>query len=490
MRGIKTTLFVGLITALVLPVGCGGGGRRGGGANQIAAPVSSSNIGQVPSGSTGNPNSTNPIPTSNYLTDTLVSSFAMQEVAQVDAKTGQVAVTWATGNGPVDVVNNGTMAFTANTMGQSVTVIDRLANNVVTEIDVTQSPLTGLSLLNFMDSLLKPLVRPTGIAVTPNGRKIYSANLLNVTAIDGTTYQPTKSILGIAPLNLAQLISSPSTAVQNFLASPIPGLGMAKVAASDTRALATCMISGKVMRIDVSTDSVIDYVDVGRAPIGIAIAGNKAYVACALSQEIWVVDILTGQVRATIPSTGFIPADVAVNQAQDRIYVANAMTGDVTVIDPISDLVIDTLPAGTSVLSLFSQAGLTIPSASSGGFSGLLNGFLQGYTAGLSNPNSFGNLIAGGLGGGALGGLLSPGALVNGLITAFLSYAGFSQQMIGNLSLPGTLSVGASHDPTLLCSSNAVTGDLAITSIPQRTVSSFLGLAGAGMSDVSPVWRQ
>lgn len=487
MRNVKTILFVGSLVALTaLGGGCGGSKKRSSGST--SAPINSNQGGITPSTSTTAPTTsgTNPVPSTTYMTETLVASFALQQVAEVDAATGQVMNQWPTGRGPSDVVNTGTMAYVANTLDQNITVVDRLANNVVGTVDVTQSPLTGISFLNFVDSFLKPLVRPTGLAVTPNGQKIYSANLLNVTAINAATLQPTKSILGLAPINLANLISNPSNAIQSFLASPVPGLGMAKVAATDTHALATCMVTGKVMRIDVGSDSVIDYVDVGRVPLGIAIAGNKAYVACAFSQDIWVVNVQTGAVVATIPSTGILPADVAVNQAQDRIYVANAMSGDVTVIDPASDLVIDTLPGGTSITSLFQQAGLTIPSSSQGGISGLLNGFLQGYTSGLANPGSFGNLIAGG----GNGGLLSPGALINGLLTAFLSYAGFSQQLIGNLSLPGTLSVGASHDPTLLVSSNAFTGDLAVTQIPARTVSSFLGLAGAGMSDVSPIWRR
>lgn len=489
MRSNKTAiLLTATLVALTALGGCSSDRKRRGGST--TAPVNSNQNGITPSTSTNAPISTgttpNPVPTPSYLTDTLVSGFVMDELKEVDALTGQVKNTWATGRGPSDVVNTGLMAFSANTMGQSVTVVDRLANNIVTTVDVTQSPLTGISFLNFVDPLLKPLIRPTGLAVTPNGRKIYSANLINVTAIDGATYQPTKSILGLAPLNLAQLISNPSAAIQGFLASPVPGLGMAKVAATDTHALATCMITGKVMRIDTSNDSVIDYVDVGRVPLGIAIAGNKAYVACAFAQEIYVINVTTGALVTRIPSTGMVPADVAVNQAQDKIYIANAMSGDVTVIDPAADVVVDTLPAGTSIVSLFQQAGLTIPSASQGGLSGLLNGFLQGYTAGLANPSSFGNLIAGG----GSGGLLSPGALINGALTAFLSYAGFSQQLIGSLSLPGTLSVGASHDPTLLCSSNAVTGDLAVTRIPAKTVSAFPGMAGAGLSDVSPIWRR
>ncbi len=464
----------------VLSIGCGGGGGSDRGSS--TAPITSGGLPNIPGGGNGGP------PLSNLLTDALVSSWQLREVIHVDAKAGTITNRWSTGEGPTDVVNGITETFVTNAVSQDVTVVDRLAGNVASTIDVTSVPVTGLSLLGFVDPILKPLVRPTGIAVTPNGNKAYSANLLNVTAIDARTHQPIKSILGLSQIDLAQLISDPANTLTNFLASPVQGLGMAKVAATDQYALATSMLTGKVMRIDALTDRVVDYTPVGRGPIGITIAGGKAFVACALSQEVYVIDVATGQVRATLQA-GMIPVDCAASPSEDKVYVANAISGDISVIDVAANIVVDTLPAGLSITTIFQQLGITVPSGTTqGGISSLLNGFLQGYASGLNSPTSFGNLIAGG----TSGGLLSPGALINGLITAFLGYAGISQQALGGMNLPGIgiLSVSVAHDPNLVCAANAFLGELAVTEASTRTVSSFAGLTGLGPADVATIWKR
>lgn len=484
-RSITFTLFVGTLVGLLTTSGCGSDKDRNftttAPVNSGTGPVNSSTPGGVTSGTP-----TNPPPTTTYLDDALVSSFVTDEVVEVDGATGNVMTNYAVGQGPTDVQSSGTMAYVANGKSQEITVIDRLANNTVGTVDVTGTPIAGTSLLSVLDPLLKPLVRPTGVAASPNGDKIYSANLLNVTIIDGNTLQPTKSILGLNnSLSLSSIISNPSQALQNFLAAPVRGLGMAKVAATDDHALVTCMISGTVMRIDGQTDDLIDYVDVGRAPIGITVANGKAYVACALSQEIWVVDVQTGNVVTTLQGNGMLPVDCSANQAEDRVYVANVMSGDIEVIDTAADIVVDTIPSGLQISSIFQQLGITLPSSGSGGIGGLLNNFLAGFTGGLANPSSFGNLLAGGSG----GGLLSPGSLINGLITAFLGFAGLNQQQIGSISFPGLLSCAAAHDPDKVLGSTLM-GDLAMTEVQARSVSSHMTAVGPGLTDVAGIWTR
>lgn len=466
-------------------MGCGSSSSRKG--STSAATTSGSTTATTSSSSTTGGNGsgvvTNPPPVVTLRTDAMVSSWDLKEVIHVDAKTGVVANRYATGDGPTDVINTNTETFVANALSQDITHIDRLAGNVAGSIDPTGVPITGISLLNFLDNILKPMVRPTGLAMTPNGRKIYSANLLNVTAIDGTTRVPTKSILGLSPISLTNLIANPGQTLSNFMASPIQGLGFAKVAANNDYAVVTSMITGKLLRIDATTDRVIDYVDVGRGPIGVAIARNKAYVANALSNDISVVDLTTGTVLTTIAG-GLIPVDVAVSGSEDRIYVANAVSGDISVIDTAVDLIVDTLPAGMSITSIFQQLGITLPTGTSGGMGGLLNGFLQGFTGGMTNPGSFGNLITGGG-----GGLLSPGNLINGLLTGFLAYAGINQQQFANLNLPalGIMSLSVAHDPDFICAGNAFMGELAVTEASTRTVSPISGLTGLGPVDVRTI---
>lgn len=420
------------------------------------------------------------------LTSAMVASFNLDEVIEVDLETRTISNRWPVGDGPTDLVNGLTETFVANTISQDITVIDRLAGSVSQTIDVTSIPVTGVSFLSFLDNILKPMVRPTGIAVTPNGRKIYSANLLNVTAIDGATLTPTKSILGLSPISLTNLISNPSQALQNFMAAPVQGLGFAKVTCTNQYALATSMVTGKVVRIDVQTDRVVDYIDVGRAPMGIAVARDKAYVACALSQEVYVIDLVTGTVVAQLQA-GMIPTDVAVSPDESTIYVANTVSGDISVIDTTTDSVVDTLPAGMAISQIFSQMGITLPTGAGGGIGGALNGFLQGFTGGMTNPSSFGTLV-----GGSSTSLLSPANLINGLLTGFLAYAGVNQQALAGLNLPavGILSVAVAHNPDYVCAGNALMGELAITDVPTKTVNAITGLTGLGPVDVATVWRR
>lgn len=470
-------------------VACGGGGSKRREAS-TAAPVTSATPSPTVTSGTTSPVTTQvtqtptPPPPPALQTTALASSFTLDTLTQIDAKTGTPGTSWTVGNGPTDVANHLQEAYVANALSQDVTIVDRLANNTVATVDVTQN-ITGISFLSFLDSIMKPLVRPTGVAVTPLGTKAYSANLLNVNVIDTTTNQVRKSILGLAPLNLTSIISNPGAALSNFMAAPVQGLGMAKVAATNDHAVVTCMITGKLMRIDARTDSLIGYTPVGRAPIGVAIAQGKAYVACALSQEIFVVDVATGAVRATLRG-GMIPVDVATSLAEDRVYVANAVSGDITVIDPAADLVVDTLPAGLSIAAIFQQLGITVPTGTSGGIGGLLNGFLQGFTGGMTNPSSFGALLAGG----SSGSILSPANLINGLLTAFLSYAGINSNALNGLNLPafGIFSIGVAHDPTYVVSANALMGDVAVTEHPTKTVRSLRGMTGMGPADITPIW--
>lgn len=471
---------------LLLIAGCNSGGGSDRGAS-TAAPINSSTPGGVTSGTPGGIPGTNPY----QLTDALVSSFTMDEVMHVDAATGQAGNHWAVGNGPIDVANWGNDVYVANTLSQDLTVVDRLANNVVTTIDLKPaSGNTTITGLGFIDNLLVPVLgpvsRPLGVAVTPLGTKAFVANTIGLTAVNTTTNQVTKTMVGLGQINIANLISNPSTALNQFMASPFPGLGVAKVACTNDVAVATCLLTGKLMRVDARTDTVIDYIDVGRAPVGVAIARNKAYVACALSQETSVVDLITGQVITTIRG-GMLPVDVAANQAEDKIYIANAFSGDISVVDTAADVIVDTLPAGLSISSILGQLGITLPATGGSSLTSLLNAFLQGFTGGMGNPSSLGSVIAGGS-----GSLLSPANLINGVLTGFLSYLGVSQQAINGLNLPafGVWSVAVAHNPLFVCSANALMGDMAVTQTQTRSVNSLMGLTGFGPADVSTVWKR
>ena len=481
MRAIRSTTLLLCALTLTTAVGCGSKSSR----NYAASTVAPSTSGTpAPTTSTTTPG-TQPPQTPTLLTEATVSSWQLKEVIQVDAKAGTAGSRWATGEGPTEVVNAGTMTYVANAISQDVTVIDRLANATAGTIDVTATPVTGSSLLNFMDPILSKLVRPTGLAANLAGTKLYSANLLNVTVIDAATLTPTKSMLGMNSLDLAALIADPVAALTAFGQKPVKGLGMAKVATTPTHAFVTCMITGNVMKIDALTDRVVDYYPVGRGPVGIAATNDKVYVASAISQEVHVLDANTGATLQVL-SAGMIPVDVTVSPSGDKVYVANALSGDITVIDTAADLVVDTLPAGRSITSIFQQLGITLPTGTGqSGIMAALNGFLQGFAGGLNNPASLGSLVTGGT-----GSLLSPATLINGLLSGFLAYAGVTQQQMAGINLPGIgiMSVTVAEDPTLVCAGNAFMGELAVTETTTRNVSPISGLTGLGPVDVQAIY--
>src|SRR5687768_5523031 len=130
MRAARNALTIAITLLSLAGCGSGGGSDRGSTASAVntatPAPTGSNII--TPPG---------PGTTPGLLTDALVTSFQMDEVIHVDAATGASTLRWATGNGPTDVATWGNDVYTANTLGQNVTVVDRLANAVVTDIDVT-----------------------------------------------------------------------------------------------------------------------------------------------------------------------------------------------------------------------------------------------------------------------------------------------------------------------------------------------------------------
>src|SRR5215472_14476590 len=140
----------------------------------------------------------------------------------------------------------------------NVTVIDTTTNKVVTTIDV------GLA--------------PAGVAVTPDGRKVYVAN----------------------------------------------------------RA-----VSGTVSVIDAATNTVSATIAVGSNPVGVAIKpdGSKVYVGNkGRHSTLSVIDTATNAVSGTI-TVGRHPVGVAVTPDGSKVYVANKGNGTVSVIDTTNRVV-------------------------------------------------------------------------------------------------------------------------------------------------------
>src|SRR5687768_8528383 len=126
---MRATRFALVAAALIALTGCGGGGGKSDRGRSTAG-VTSNTPGPIGSGTTGGGVTPGTNPGAGLLTDALVTSFQMDEVIHMDAATGQSSLRWTTGNGPTDVATWGNDVYTANTLDQTVTVVDRLANTV------------------------------------------------------------------------------------------------------------------------------------------------------------------------------------------------------------------------------------------------------------------------------------------------------------------------------------------------------------------------
>jgi YVTN family beta-propeller protein len=107
---------------------------------------------------------------------------------------------------------DGKKVFVTNTDDNTVSVIDTTTNKVTATVNVG--------------------INPYGVAVTPDGKKVFvtNANSKNVTIIDTATNKVTATVnLGSDPISFGQFIG-PASPVADFVASPTTGRAPFKVA--------------------------------------------------------------------------------------------------------------------------------------------------------------------------------------------------------------------------------------------------------------------
>jgi len=205
---------------------------------------------------------------------------------------------------------NGRTLYSANYEVGTVSAIDVASKAVVATVTVGKQPF--------------------GIAVTPDGSRVYvtSAEEGNVRVIDAATNQ----VIG-APITVGK--------------SPF---GIA-ISPDGTRALVTNSGNNTVSVIDLATGQVVATVPVGENPYGIAYApdGSRAFVANNDSKSISVVEGHTGQVIGGPISVGKDPSGVAVSPNGLRAYVANYGDASMSVIDLQTNSVVSTVPGSEFV---------------------------------------------------------------------------------------------------------------------------------------------
>ncbi|WP_292387683.1 PKD domain-containing protein [Methanosarcina sp. UBA5] len=186
----------------------------------------------------------------------------------------------------------------------TVSVIDTATNTVTATVTVGSSPY--------------------GVAVNPDGTKVYVANLgsSTVSVIDTATNTVTATVnVGNYPWGIAVTLDGTKVYVAN--------LG-----------------SNTVSIIDTATNTVTATVPVGSVPSGVAVTpdGKKVYVTN--EYDVSVIDTKTNTVTATVP-VGSSPIEAAVNPAGTKVYVTNSGDNTVSVIDTATDTVTTTVPIGS-----------------------------------------------------------------------------------------------------------------------------------------------
>jgi len=220
---------------------------------------------------------------------------------------------------------------------------------------------------------------PWGVAVNPDGKKVYVANWesSNVSVIDIATNTVTATVpVGYEPSGVAvnpagtkvyvthdgsDTVSVIDTATNTLTATvPIGSYSSYGVAVTPdgTKVYVTHDDShDTVSVIDTATNTLTATVPIGSHSYGVAVNpnGKNVYVASWDTNNVSVIDTATNTVTATVP-VGICPHGVAVNPDGTKVYVANQGSDIVSVIDTNTNEVtakvyVGSYPHGVSVNS-------------------------------------------------------------------------------------------------------------------------------------------
>jgi YVTN family beta-propeller protein len=244
--------------------------------------------------------------------------------------------------------------YVANTQANSVSVIDTASNQVTATIP------TG------------PFSGPYTLAISPDGRTVWAANLVGNSVIEISTQ--TKSVVGAPipvgdePFGIAITPDGRRAYVNNAgngnvsvvdlqsrqvvgLPIPLPGGAAAKplgvaISPDGARAYVTDGDGETVSVIDTATNQIVGApIEVGLGPHGIAITpdGKRLYVANNDSAAVSVIDTTTLQAGGPI-AVGEDPSGVAITPDGARAYVANFGSDSVSLVDAGANVEVAAIP--------------------------------------------------------------------------------------------------------------------------------------------------
>jgi YVTN family beta-propeller protein len=111
---------------------------------------------------------------------------------------------------------------------------------------------------------------------------------------------------------------------------------------------------GTVSVIDTGDNTVVDTIQLGNGPSGVAVTpdGKRVYVVLNNSGSVSVIDTASNLVVGNPIPVGSSPQNVAMAPDGKRIYVANIASNSVSVIDTASNMVTGTISAGSRPLEV------------------------------------------------------------------------------------------------------------------------------------------
>ncbi len=318
----------------------------------------------------------------------------------VDTVTVKLKDNGGTANGGVDTASTtftiavGPVAYVANTLGYSVSVINMALGTVTktigapaysdpygiaitpdgTEAYTTYYASNTVSVIDLAkDSVTQTIgagTNPDGLAITPDGAKAYmidyGSNAVSVIDVAADTVFTNTIAVGKLPEDVAVTPDGTKAYVTNDYAASVSVIDVAKdsvtktigvgsypagvaVTPDGTKAyVANGSYSGTVSVIDVAKDSVTKTIGVGNYPAGVAVTpnGTEVYVVNNGGNSVSVINVGTGTVMKTI-GVGAGPQYVAITPDGTKALVTNQSSNTVSVIDVASGLVTKTIGVGS-----------------------------------------------------------------------------------------------------------------------------------------------
>jgi len=253
----------------------------------------------------------------------------------------------------VAVAPDGKRVYVPNSGSRTVSVIDTLTNTVIATIADPRGPSIAVNpvqdrayvpdyhrcTLSIIDTSTNTVVAviptqsvgPTGVAVTPDGSKVFIAfRWARVFAVFDTFSNSFVAEIELPYIARGVAVSPDGTKVYFAEGGDPNGI-----------------LGRYVHVVDASSYQVLESIQVGVWPYGVAVSPDGAWVYTAnhASDDVSVIDTSTNTVVATIP-VGEEPSGVGVTPDGKEVYVANQISDSVSVIDTSTNSVVATIAVG------------------------------------------------------------------------------------------------------------------------------------------------